>query len=179
MSDFNPYQSPAEPLTQPLPVTPPVVVSADKIGGWLYLVAIGIAISPFRLLASYKQTVLAVFSNGGWENATTIGSAAYHPLWAPLLVTELVVNALMSATWIYMNYLFFSKKKGLPKWYVSAMLFTLAFMIFDMLMVQVVRPDSPLMDPDDAKELARLVIGICIWVPYMLTSDRVKRTFTR
>ncbi len=73
----------------------------------------------------------------------------------------------------------FGKKKAFRKWYISAQVVTLGFLILDAFAIQLVRPDLPLLDPETSKSIARSLFSVCVWVPYMIVSKRVTATFTR
>jgi len=147
------------------------------LGGWLILVGFGILFSPIRLVTVIFPIYKEIFTTGIWQALTTYGSEAYNILWAPILLGEIGINIMLVITWIFIAYLFFTKKKLFPKMYIGVMLFSLAFILLDALAIKLVLPDEPIFDPDTLKEIFRSVIAISIWVPYMLVSKRVKSTF--
>jgi len=149
----------------------------EGIGGWLILVAIGIIVTPIRLIVLMMSTYPEIFSTGVWEALTTQGGEAYSPLWAPVLIGEILINSGMLLIWLYMAYLFFSKKVVFPKWYIGLVVFSLAFIIADAFAIKLVLPSEPVFDPDTIKELMRSLFMVVVWVPYMLISKRVKATF--
>ena len=79
--------------------------------------------------------------------------------------------------WLFIAFLFFSKKKLFPKLYIGMLLFSLVFIVLDALAIKMVMPSEPVFDPDTLKELLRTVVASAIWIPYMLVSKRVKATF--
>ena len=147
------------------------------LGGWLVLVAIGLVLSSLRLLALLGQVFVPIFRDGTWAILTTPGSQAYHPLWAPLLVFELVGNIGFIAAQLWLLVLFFRRSKSFPKLYVWAALLNLPFILVDAWLGSFVLTEEPMIDPDTAKEIARSVATIAIWVPYMRVSRRVRNTF--
>ncbi|MCP9495012.1 MAG: DUF2569 domain-containing protein [Pyrinomonadaceae bacterium MAG19_C2-C3] len=151
--------------------------TSEGIGGWLILVAIGVVISPLRLLAFTVGTYPEIFSSGAWQILTTPSSEAYNPMWAPFLVGEILINTGLILASLYMAYLFFSKKTNFPKWYIGIACFSLVFVIIDAFAMKLVMPDEPIFDSDTIKELLRSLFAVIIWVPYMLVSKRVKATF--
>jgi len=149
----------------------------EGIGGWLILVAIGIVVTPIRIIMLIMATYPEIFLTGVWEALTTQGSEAYSPLWAPILIIEILINSGMLLAWLYMAYLFFSKKVVFPKWYIGLAVFSLVFIIADAFAIKLVMPSEPVFDPDTIKELMRSLFMVVVWVPYMLISKRVKATF--
>ncbi len=149
----------------------------EGIKGWLILIAIGIVITPIRIAMFMLPTYYEIFSTGIWEALTTSGSEAYNSLWAPILILEIIGNSAMLLVWLYIAYLFFSKKMIFPKWYIGLAVFSLAFIVADAFAIKLVMPDEPVFDPDTTKELFRSLFMVAVWVPYMLLSKRVKATF--
>ena len=149
----------------------------EGIGGWLILVAIGIITSPLRILILVIPLYADVFRNGSWDLLTTPGNAAYHPLWSPIILGEIAINAVFIIGWITIAFFFFLKKRTFPKLFIGMLLFTLAFIVLDAFAIKAVLPNDPVFDPDTLKELARALIALLIWIPYMLVSKRVKATF--
>jgi hypothetical protein len=110
----------------------------EGIGGWLILITIGIIVTPIRLILVMITTYHEVFSSGAWEAFTTQGSEAYSPLWAPILIAEILINSGMLLTWLYMAYLFFSKKAAFPKWYIGLAVFSLIFVVADASVIKLI-----------------------------------------
>lgn len=151
----------------------------EGLGGWLALVGLGIIISPLRIIGQIFPTYSEMFSNGAWAALTTPGTEAYNPLWTPILFGEMVINGGLVLVWGFIAFLFFSKKRVFPKWYIGILLFTLAFILIDALAIKAALPNEPVFDAETAKELGRSLFVTLIWVPYMLVSKRVKATFVK
>ena len=151
----------------------------EGLGGWLIFVGLGIVISPLRIIALIFPTYSEIFSNGSWEVLTTPGTEAYNPLWGPILIGEISINAALVIAWIFIAFIFFSKKTIFPKWYIGILLFTLTFILIDALAIKSVMPNVPVFDPETIKEFGRSLIVTLICVPYMLVSKRVKATFIK
>ncbi len=156
-----------------------VAENYDRFGGWLVLVGFGLIVSPIRLIWSLFPMYFEIFTNGSWEVLTTPGSDAYSPLWAPVLLAEIVLNCGLIISWLYAIYLFFQKKKAFPTVYITIAACSLVFIILDALAIAAVLPDEPIFDTDTSKELLRGFISAAIWIPYMRISKRVKATFTK
>ena len=151
----------------------------EGIGGWLILVAIGIVVTPIRIVMLIMTTYPEIFSTGAWEALTTQGSEAYSPLWAPIIIGEIFINCGLILVWLYMAYKFFTKSRDFPKWYIGIAVFSLVFILADAFAIKLVLPSEPVFDPDTIKEFMRSVIMVVIWAPYMLVSKRVKATFIK
>ena len=151
----------------------------EGLRGWLVLVGLGIILSPLVLMAQVLPTYIQIFSDGSWSALTTPGTQAYNPLWAPILIGELAINSGLVLAWIFISFLYFSKRRTFPKLYISILLFTLALILVDAVVIKSVLPDTPVFDAETAKQFARSLIAVLIWVPYMLVSKRVKATFVK
>lgn len=159
-----------------------ILVSEKKIeglGGWLILVAIGVIISPVKVFFEVFPAYLDIFNDGSWEIFTTPGTDAYHIMWAPILLGEMSINLALVFVWLFIIFLFFSKKAAFPKWYISTLLFTLIFMIVDAFAIKLVLPNETVFDPQTVTQIIRTSVSCLIWIPYMMVSKRVSATFIR
>lgn len=147
------------------------------LGGWLILVGIGVVIAPIRLLVAFISVYSPIMEDGVWYALTTPGSSAYHPLWEPLLIAEIIYNLAMVAASVYMIYLFFTRHYLFPKVFIGVSIVSLIFVPLDAWVVSTMFPSEPMFDPETTKEFARVVVVSLIWIPYMLVSERVKVTF--
>jgi len=78
---------------------------------------------------------------------------------------------------LYLVYLFFTKNRFFPKFYILIAISSIIFIIIDAWLVTKVLPSEPMLDEETMRELTRALISAAIWVPYMLVSKRVKATF--
>jgi hypothetical protein len=147
------------------------------LGGWLILVGLGVVIAPVKLLVTYVPVYVLIFEEGCWDALTTVCLEAHNPLLGPLLIGELAFYSIMGVALIYLVYLFFFKHYQFPKVYIGTLVILLIFRPFDAWLWAKVLPGEPIFDPKTAKEFMGALIGVAIWVPYMLISKRVKATF--
>jgi len=152
--------------------TPPPV----GLGGWLILVAVGLCLTPIRIAAEILATVRPL-NSVLWHALTSPGARAYHPLFGPWIVGQLVVSCALLLWALALLYLFFAKKRLFPR-------LMIAFLIARAL-VQVADISVALRIPIVAGSLqvnafggpATAIIVAAIWVPYFLWSRRVAATF--
>lgn len=149
------------------------------IGGWLILPIIGLFVMPIRLAISLQNDFLPIFQQGYWEILTTPGTEAYHHLWAPLLIFEIVGNAFFILFDLVLLYLVFTKHHLFPKLFIVFLASNLAFVTVDFFAADLIPAIAGQDDPESLKELGRTVIGALIWIPYFLTSERVRNTFVK
>lgn len=153
--------------------------SYEGIRGWLILPLIGLFISPIRISISVFRDLVPIFTEGHWNVLTTPGSSAYHPLWAPLIITECVGNVVFVIFSIVLLVFFLRKSRFLPNLIISYLILNLLFVAGDFIIADMIPAVAEQSDLQAAKELGRSIIGAVIWIPYFFVSKRVKQTFVR
>jgi hypothetical protein len=149
----------------------------DKIGGWLILVAIGLIFSPIRLIVVLVKDLLPALSGDTWSRLTTPGTEAYHPLWAPLLLFEVIGNCLFIVFPIVIAVFFFQKRRFVPQLIIVLLLSNLVFVAIDYFAADLIPFVAAQEDMGSLVELIRVLIASAIWVPYFIVSKRVQGTF--
>ena len=153
--------------------------SYPKIAGWLYLVGIGVVMNPLFLLVSVGGDLLPLFFSDTWTMLTTPDSAAYHPMWAPLLIFELIGNVGLLLFSVVVAVLFFQKRKLLPKVIIAFMLSSLTFVVADHFLANTIPFIANAADSELTIAIIRSAVTCIIWIPYFLLSKRVKGTFVQ
>jgi hypothetical protein len=134
---------------------------------------------PIRLAASFYNDFLPIFQEGYWEVLTTPGSEAYHHLWAPLIISEIIGNSLFIIFDIVLIVLFFTKSNRFPILIIIFIATNLFFLAGDLVLTDLIPAVAAESDPESVTELARSIIAAAIWIPYFLVSKRVKNTFVK
>lgn len=151
------------------------------ISGWLFLIAIGLVISPFRFYLITLSTYPDFFENGSWYLLTDPNSTKYVKGISLLVYSEIVFNLFLFSSMIYLNFLFFSKKTTFPKAYIAIALIGLLYTPIDAFLANSffpqVFPQSSLLEGETLRNFLTTLVSAAIWVPYMLKSHRVKNTF--
>lgn len=139
----------------------------SKIRGFLILPAIGIILSIISLSWSTFQTLKILVDKFQLLTPTLTWLVSY----------ELVGFFLLFLLSVYTCFLFFGKKKALPKTYILLMLSGLAFHAVDVYLTHhfLATPVAS----DDLRVVFNYLVSSCIWVPYFIVSVRVKRTFVK
>jgi ABC-type multidrug transport system permease subunit len=150
--------------------------TVQGLRGWLILVGIGVTVAPIKIATGFP-IFYNIFESGSWDILTTPGTPAYHPFWSTLLSLEILVNLGIFIAAVYLAFLFFTKKKQFPKFYIGIVVFSLVFVLIDALLTKIVVPNDPIFDPAIVKQLITGLVTVLIWVPYMVRSKRVKATF--
>jgi ABC-type multidrug transport system permease subunit len=152
---------------------------ARDIGGLLILVAIGVVMSPLRILYFLSTVYPSIFTDGTWEALANEASPTYLPLWGPLIIGEIIVNAVVLLASLYLAFLFFNKKSEFVYWYAGIALFSLAFILADAYMVTLIIPEIPMFDKETTSEVLKALVSCLVWMPYLIFSKRSKETFVR
>jgi hypothetical protein len=113
-------------------------------------------------------------------NACTVpGGSRYHPLYAPLILSEVVFNS-MQPVWLALALaLFFSRKRLFPRVMIALLSVTALFIIGDAFIAAQLPAAKALFDPSTFGAIAQSLTGAAIWIPYYLVSQRVQATFLR
>ena len=147
------------------------------IGGWLILPVIGIVFTPVRLGYIIYTTFIPIFLNNTWEILTTPGTAAYHNLWAPLLIFEITGNICLIILPIILLILIFKRHHKVPGLFIIFYGAGLAFLIVDLYLSSLIPFVAAQNNSESWKEVMRSLIVAAIWIPYFLNSKRVRNTF--
>ncbi|MFW0862647.1 MAG: DUF2569 family protein [Candidatus Komeilibacteria bacterium] len=141
------------------------------IGGWLYLVAIGLFATPIYV-------ILYSLFTGWWESFQFLDFD-----FKIYLIFEFVANVFIVGFCFYLIFIFFRKKKEFPIMWIVWTLGSLIVLIIDTIAAYSIFPNyfegeelTSLTDGLD-EDLIRQFVGACIWIPYMRVSKRVKATF--
>lgn len=119
-----------------------------------------------------------MFSPESWSYLTTPSSKGYDSLWAPYLILSLLANE-TTIIWSFANIvLFFQKRHYFPKSYIAFMIFTAVVLTVDYIVGNQIDAVKKEMRADDFRSVARAYVLCAVWIPYFLTSKRVKLTFT-
>jgi len=147
-----------------------------SIGGWMILPAIGLVLSPILTLPEIISEDF--FGQANWDAFKLIYPDTTYLLWT-LVSFELVYNILITIFNVLLIVLFFQRRTSLPKlisiYFLASFIFLLADSVFaaQLLVVGEELPDYSTLWSD----AGRSFIAALIWVPYFLTSERVKNTF--
>jgi hypothetical protein len=147
------------------------------LGGWLILVALGLVGSVISGVIALSDDYLPMFRDGTWEQLTTFGSAAYHSLWAPFLIGEIVWTVAAVGAQAGLVILLFQRSHRFPTFFIVVAVANLLLTIVDLGLSSLVPPPEPIFSVVNGELLAGPLAYALVWVPYMLVSERVKNTF--
>lgn len=144
------------------------------LGGWLILVCIGMFGS--LLVTVYNLSIFVpVFRYSTWHKLSE--SQFYHPLLKPTLIFEFSANSIRIILLIVMLILFFMQKKIFPKLAIINYAYCIIVVIVDSALAASIPALAS--DGSSITDIFRNIIAAAIWIPYFLTSVRVKNTFIK
>ena len=139
-----------------------------SIGGWLVLVALGLVLTPIQLVAGISQDVTTLQKDNLVEGAR------------PIIAVELLATVGMLGVTLWAANSFFRRKRDAPRMMIILYALALASGVLEIALRQAILGLSEGRTSADAETLLDLVaplIRAAIWIPYFLSSKRVKETF--
>jgi transglutaminase-like putative cysteine protease len=141
------------------------------LGGWLVVLALVIIGAVVRLLVTLREDSSA-FAAERWLALTEAGGDAYHPLWAPLLLGELLAHLALLAGYALFAVLFVQRRSSAPRLFVALMALVLLLQAVDAIGLAIIGQPAA-----QGGSSAGAWIGTLLWLAYMLRSKRVRATF--
>jgi hypothetical protein len=151
------------------------------IGGWLILVLIGMLFSFLSVTVSLFDS-MKMFQPDVWHVITTYGTGAYHPLFGPWAIYEVILNTFVIVFTICLLILMYRRSRIFPKFMIFYFISAIFFQGIDFYLSYIVLTDLPKVADTlgvypDFKGTMRAIVQSAVWVPYFLKSKRVKATF--
>jgi hypothetical protein len=157
------------------------------LGGWMVLPIVMLFLTLAVSLTVLFASQLPLFRSEVWSELTTSGTAAYHPLWGPMIVFETFATAVMIVFPILLLVLIFRKRRAAPKFVIGFAFFILLAKVVDSLAVVPLALDSlrhagylDTAHDTTTTALTGLVTALvlaAVWIPYFFLSTRVRNTF--
>ncbi|HEF8771307.1 DUF2569 domain-containing protein [Providencia manganoxydans] len=141
-------------------------IEMTKINDVLYLPALGLIISllviPWELY-HFTQVIFSYLKHGSFLNSYLIGAMGC-----------LLLNFLIT---LYASWRFFMRKKGIRKvmitYYIFSLLASLYFTVIPTMLYGIQLKFT------DLGNVISGIIGVVIWIPYFLLSNRINVVFTK
>jgi transglutaminase-like putative cysteine protease len=143
--------------------------NAIPIGGWLVLAAIGITLSPVRIVYDLASEPDYLLAGTGWQSFLAVKQYG-HAFLALLTHVYNFVNLMFALT---LAVLFYQRRSSVPRLYSIYAVVNVAVLTFDTLYWPTVAEGIEV----DPKDMIRTIVATAIWVPYFNMSVRVKQTF--
>ena len=156
------------------PVAGAPVLKPRGIGGWLILPAISVVLNPLFVLAQVVASGY-LFAPETWQLAEQGFIEASHWAWGSFVAFEITGNALTFVFSILLAWVFFARRTSTPRLMVIFLLSSAIFVTVDLVIAIVLVGGGA--ESDDVGGVVGSWIGVAIWVPYFMSSLRVRETF--
>lgn len=101
----------------------------------------------------------------------------FDPMYAIFAAIQIFYNILLLSALITMAIMFFRKHYMFPGLFIAISIFNIVYFPVSSLLFGLLLEGPPEMPEAMMREFYRTCLAAMIWVPYMLRSKRVKRTF--
>jgi hypothetical protein len=139
----------------------------EGLGGWLIFTIIGLIFAPLRLMYTLVTVHLRLLTNPRMQAYLQM-----HGTLHVLILFEALTNVIFLMMLLWLNYLFFNKKRAFPTFMICYLIFVCIVTIADHFASVALLAKAPL-----SVTLVRTLVGSSIWIPYYIRSRRVKMTF--
>lgn len=151
----------------------------NKIGGFLLLPIAGLVYSIFTTTRVVMTELYSYFINGTYAALTSINSQYYHPRWAYIIITELLMNIIVIIFCIVLLTLCFKKKSTFPKMMIVYFLLRIVFSFMFMMFAYAIPTISSTYQNQCLVNWMVSMFGGAAWITYFSISKRVKCTFKK
>jgi hypothetical protein len=145
-------------------------------GGWLWIYTLVVVSLPLRMAYNLCSD-LSAYGGVGWSTYAVFGGAHYHPLYAPVLLFELLGQLALLVFAVLGACLYFSRRSSYPRVAVALYAGVVCFQVADLLLASALPAGE--VGTEDLSTLAKAVLGASLWSAYLLSSCRVRSTFVR
>lgn len=165
------------------PAPPPLPTIGDEtpsgIGGWLILPCIGLAVGLCSALARLVKLHFCLNATI-WHNLTMPESPAYHALWRPVLILELLGITFLVALITLNIILLLRHRSSFPRFMILLIATNLLLEAGDSFLgQQIPAVAAAIKQQQVVVAQSQALLGAFIWIPYFLVSRRVRNTFRK
>lgn len=140
------------------------------IGGWLVLIAIGLAVTPLAILVTIINN--GSFNLNKWGlSLPGMGTASYNAAF----LFETLGNVFSMCYSAFCFFLLIKRRDIFTKFMIGLYAYYVLFHVSEYIILQ--SADTTALDKESGQAIARAMIGAAIWIPYFIKSTRVKKTF--
>jgi len=151
-----------------------------QIGGWLILIAIGLVLTPVRMLYGLIIDAEELYGIHTWNYIFQEHPSFNEFFLSLLIVFELMYNSAFIVFTILLIILFFKRRSITPR--MMIILYASSFLIITLDTFVAIGLNDQLYSEAEKvqafKDIAGSFLSAVIWIPYFIISKRVKETFT-
>jgi hypothetical protein len=143
-----------------------------SLSKWLFVVGLSLVLAPaLRVMAIVNVEIPALTQD---QNQVYLQS---HPGLANLLYFEIGVNALLVASALVLNFLFYTKRKMFPMLMVCYVAATVLYVVATTAALNSMFPEASM--ARGYMSVVRMLIWAGAMIPYLLTSNEIKTRFVK
>jgi hypothetical protein len=154
-------------------------VGPTGVGGWLRLVELGLIASPPLALYSLYANYWPVFRDGAWGVLTSPGTEAYHPLWAPLIIFEIIGTLGLASLSAIALLHFMRRSRRTPNLCIALLICGALLPLGGYAAANSIPAVAADGQTGALLAVFQAFVPAMIWIPYFLLSKRVRNTFVR
>ncbi len=144
-----------------------------SIGGWLLLPALGLCLTPLKSI--YDLLSLEYFHYSNWQMLSDPTFGGYNPAMGSFVLIEMLVNYLLLVYSAFLIFMFFKRRTSVPLLVTAFYTISCINLAADAF---IASQFGTTVDKETVLGIVRSIIAAVIWIPYFLTSERSKGTFT-
>lgn len=145
----------------------------------MIIVIIAAWATPFAFVWKFALPFRRIVEAGIYRALTDPASPNYDRLWKPIFLTELGVSMALFLVGLWALYLMHMKKWVFIPVFSAIAVFWVIFILFDSYAISLALPNVPVLRNETMVELVKAGFVLLVICPYLLTSARSHRTFTR
>jgi len=143
----------------------------EGLSGWLIWIGFSLVFAPFKIFNSLLTVSIPFL----FKDSNQAYLAKHHAV-TILVGSETMTNIIFILSLVFLNYLFFAKKRGFPSYMIVFRTVNVILLIGNHIAFRLF---TPFRSPQATNALIVSIIGAFIVIPYMLYSRRVRVTFVR
>ena len=151
----------------------------EGLGGWLILVGLSAITYPVFAFFSLYAYVPFLSAPDQWDSLTNSSNEFFDAMSSAFIFVKLAVTALLFGIGTLLAWAFLSKKWFFPKMFIGLPLIAPVLALVDAKTINHFFPDEEVFSRRNIEEFLNYIIGIVVWVPYLLVSKRVAATFVK
>jgi hypothetical protein len=148
------------------------------LGGWLLLPGLSAISTPFIVAFIVWEAGTLLLDLTAWNGIPTIVAPEYRAAAQSLLLAIGCLGVALLAYSITSLMLFFNRRTSAPWHWIAVTVLTSAYVLGLVIALTVMGLDTTSPGESIGPDLARQIIFTTIWSTYMVTSERVRATFT-
>jgi len=150
----------------------------DGLSGWLVLVGLHSITRPLFSLAWFVQSWW-LLDQPRWDALTDPVSADYREMYLPTLMFEWLYNCAMLIFSVMLLIMYFKKRAWFRNGTIIVIAVTLVGILIDNALAYDLVDDKNSKPGEAFQDIIRGTVAALVWIPYMISSRRVRATFRR